>query len=409
MKKFILLALLVTVNLSAFAQDLIVLKDGTVIKSKVTEIGIQEIRYKKWSNLEGPSYVIEKSDVLSINYENGEVESFKETSSGEAIISANKNDEPTEIHASPCIENSQILSRYNRVFESIQIKPKSKIARNFIAKYAFTSESILSNEHIEVFFKMPYWQQYEIWIRNKTDNPIVIDLMNTFRSDSNGASRTYYNASETISVTSGQGHVSSVNLGAVGGSLGIGGQANALLSGINVGGGNSHSLTTTFNNERYVVIAPRGSAPISTWKEIITEQRLGTIYKKWVTYGEFLSNSNPLGYYYSVDSKGKVRYGSRDGARNTAWLEQYKDGIGPIEIKDDLQIGESIILNTSNTPLQRDYSILYYLDNNLQTYSKISFGLYIRQIIGCKTEITGSCHFSSDYQREFDLIGSFHN
>lgn len=54
-----------------FAQDILVKKDGTAIKAKIQEIGTTEIKYKAADNLDGPTYVIPKSDVLSINYENG--------------------------------------------------------------------------------------------------------------------------------------------------------------------------------------------------------------------------------------------------------------------------------------------------------------------------------------------------
>lgn len=56
------------------AQDVIVKKDGTTIQSKVMEINGNEIRYKKWSNQDGPMYTISRSEVNSINYQNGEVE-----------------------------------------------------------------------------------------------------------------------------------------------------------------------------------------------------------------------------------------------------------------------------------------------------------------------------------------------
>ncbi|MCX6294568.1 MAG: toxin-antitoxin system YwqK family antitoxin [Bacteroidetes bacterium] len=51
--------------------DNIVLKNGDEIKGKVTEIGLQEIKYKKCDNLDGPSISILKSDVFMIKYANG--------------------------------------------------------------------------------------------------------------------------------------------------------------------------------------------------------------------------------------------------------------------------------------------------------------------------------------------------
>lgn len=60
----------------AIAQDVIVMKDRSTIMSKVLEITSTEIKYKKWNNQDGPTYSINCSEVVSINYENGEVESF---------------------------------------------------------------------------------------------------------------------------------------------------------------------------------------------------------------------------------------------------------------------------------------------------------------------------------------------
>jgi len=42
------------------------------------EINGTEIKYKKWSNQDGPLYSIGRSEILSINYQNGEVEKFSE-------------------------------------------------------------------------------------------------------------------------------------------------------------------------------------------------------------------------------------------------------------------------------------------------------------------------------------------
>ena len=74
MKKLSLLFVLFCTSLMVMAQDVIVKKDGSTIQSKVMEISGTEIKYKKWSNLEGPLYNINKNEIYSINYQNGEVE-----------------------------------------------------------------------------------------------------------------------------------------------------------------------------------------------------------------------------------------------------------------------------------------------------------------------------------------------
>ena len=75
MKKFLLFVMLLSVTTMS-AQDVIVKKDGSTILSKVIEIGTSEVKYKKYSNPNGPIYTIRISDILSINYETGEKEAF---------------------------------------------------------------------------------------------------------------------------------------------------------------------------------------------------------------------------------------------------------------------------------------------------------------------------------------------
>lgn len=77
MKKVFFILFCIT-TICSYAQDVIVLKDGTTILSKVTEVSSSEIKYKKISNIDGPIFTIKSSDVLSINYNNGEKDSFNE-------------------------------------------------------------------------------------------------------------------------------------------------------------------------------------------------------------------------------------------------------------------------------------------------------------------------------------------
>lgn len=68
----------------AMAQDVIVMKDQSLVMSKVLEITSTEIKYKKWNNQDGPTYSVLRSEVASINYENGEVESFDGTTNNQS-------------------------------------------------------------------------------------------------------------------------------------------------------------------------------------------------------------------------------------------------------------------------------------------------------------------------------------
>lgn len=53
------------------AQDIIYTTAGNKINAKVLEIGTNEIKYKDFSNIEGPNYVIYNTDVVLINFANG--------------------------------------------------------------------------------------------------------------------------------------------------------------------------------------------------------------------------------------------------------------------------------------------------------------------------------------------------
>lgn len=77
MKKSIVLFLAGLCGLSsAVAQDLIFRTDASRIEAKVTEITPEEVRYKRFSNPDGPTYVLPVKDIRYIEYPNGEKEVF---------------------------------------------------------------------------------------------------------------------------------------------------------------------------------------------------------------------------------------------------------------------------------------------------------------------------------------------
>ena len=79
MKKFLILSFLACIlaSVSANAQDVIVKTDNSTILSKVEEVSAESIKYRKWDNLDGPIYVLNISEVISINYSNGTMDTFK--------------------------------------------------------------------------------------------------------------------------------------------------------------------------------------------------------------------------------------------------------------------------------------------------------------------------------------------
>ena len=55
----------------AMAQDVIVKKDGSTVLCKVLEVNGGEVVYKKWSDLNGANYIMDRSMISNINYQDG--------------------------------------------------------------------------------------------------------------------------------------------------------------------------------------------------------------------------------------------------------------------------------------------------------------------------------------------------
>ena len=68
MKKsyYLIMALVISCNL--FSQDIITKKNGDEIEAIVSEVGINDIKYKKYGVENSPTYTILKSEVFMIKY-----------------------------------------------------------------------------------------------------------------------------------------------------------------------------------------------------------------------------------------------------------------------------------------------------------------------------------------------------
>lgn len=79
MKRVVLLLLAALGGvLTVSAQDLIVKTDRSSIEARVMEITPETVRYKRFSNPDGPTYVLPVGDIEYIRYANGEEERFRQ-------------------------------------------------------------------------------------------------------------------------------------------------------------------------------------------------------------------------------------------------------------------------------------------------------------------------------------------
>ena len=78
MKRNIYLLFIVALFCSqTFAQDKIHKKNGDVVEAKVLEIGESEIKYKIFSDQDGPTYSVDKDRLKKIIYQNGREETYE--------------------------------------------------------------------------------------------------------------------------------------------------------------------------------------------------------------------------------------------------------------------------------------------------------------------------------------------
>lgn len=78
MKKLIFISSLFMASY-LYGQDVIIKTNKDSIYSKVLEVGVEEIKYKTYDNLEGPIFIIPKNYVSTLIFENGstlEIEDF---------------------------------------------------------------------------------------------------------------------------------------------------------------------------------------------------------------------------------------------------------------------------------------------------------------------------------------------
>lgn len=69
--------ILLVVPVSVHAQDTIGFRNNTIVSAKISEVGVTEIKYKRFDNLEGPHYSVFKTEVAFIKYANGFIDSIK--------------------------------------------------------------------------------------------------------------------------------------------------------------------------------------------------------------------------------------------------------------------------------------------------------------------------------------------
>lgn len=267
--KNVIITIALFCSLHIMGQDVIVKKDGSTILSKVLEINPSDIKYKKFSNPNGPTYTIEKSEVMSVNYENGDKDTFNTQTSPKS----SQQNEESSVSMRPITEKDKASNR--AALESWAMKPmppfegKGKDKKPNILYCALrpTHDSYIADANLELSFKgsplqSPSWDNYIgsniiVIVKNKTSKTVYLDLGNTFIIRGNSF-QPYYIPSASSS-TDGTHSGVGVNLGSVAGAFGLGGSFGQIANGITVSSGTSKYNSTIFFSQRVIAIPPMSS------------------------------------------------------------------------------------------------------------------------------------------------------
>lgn len=92
----------------ASAQDVIVLDNQTAdeIEAKVVEVSREEVKYKKWSYQEGPTFTLSTDEIFVIKYQNGEKQTFFEQKGPEPAPAAESGSQPSPKRSAEAIRKA---------------------------------------------------------------------------------------------------------------------------------------------------------------------------------------------------------------------------------------------------------------------------------------------------------------
>ena len=71
MKTTLFIIFFIALSFSSESQDILYLSNGSKLAVKVTEINSTDLKYKDFTNLDGPTYVVSKSELVLIQFSNG--------------------------------------------------------------------------------------------------------------------------------------------------------------------------------------------------------------------------------------------------------------------------------------------------------------------------------------------------
>ena len=373
MRMFFTIILTVFCLLTAMAQDIIVKKDGDTLRVYDLKVNAKFITYRERPGKESPSKRIGKAKVLSVKKNKGKSIIISHPSPDTEIIldttgqSENKmaekpvaqhtvsavdvprKKEKGEIKRATSLENAQIVAAYNKKHSGYgNKKEKKRKAGCAVAIMGVTEGSVLANEDVEVEILQSETSNYasiqhNIFVKNRTEKIIYIDLEHSFRIFNDGTFKPYYSGKQIRRNKKNSSKITFSDKKTVSRPQYFG-RERTTTSGTTFSLEDRTQTTQTVKEQRIIAIPPKGRIAlpphiyVDDHEEIICE------------YDTF-SIKLPASRYLLHD-----------------W--------------------QVVNIDEQHTPYKNSFIITYSPNKNFSTYSTVKFVLYLKQLIGLGTRFS---------------------
>lgn len=351
--------------------DVILFSNGNSQEVVVKEITPTEIKYIKSSRSNGPLYSVLKSDVVSITYDDGTVDTFA------TKVEENNNKDNNALAQSNLLEKKkyeiEVFSKENET---------NKEAKACYGLCRFDDESIICDENLKIEYISgiyspivkntsnntislddgPFWhtnslnKPYVFWaaikvkLSNLSSKTIYVDLANTFFRRGSHASP-YYIPTSTTSIKREGGGIG-VNLVGVMDALGVGGALGSLASGINLGSSSASYISTTTYSQRIISIPPHSSVELEP--QLLFPPNLPT--------GAYKVSTKHYGFNFDI------------------WQL-----VGLDKTNLSVNIGQAKDYNEDSSPISFGLFLSYSFDENFSEIKTLKNTAYLSRLIGLES------------------------
>lgn len=385
MKRLLHIFIVLLITLCCKAEDILVLHSGDIIRAIVLEISQHEIKFKRTSNPDGPTYTQAKANILSIQYENGEVDKFESENKQTGNIRQIANNKNTELIKSintASIEHDKSIGGITNA--------------NLTAIWGIKDGSILSDNNILLSFEKFHIgkynekiEGYRFKIQNETSQAVYIDLTNSFFYNSSLGSVPFFR-NKTYSQSVSNGANVALNLGTLTSALGVGGTVGTLANGASVGMGSNSGNVISESEKPILIIPPYSFAYLPCEKSIMDGEIKEIPYILYFynrQIGLWSSDENTYRYMRSLISSKKLKIDSSNLTSKS--IGTRKNGL--------------VEFTEMNSPKEYGIILTYVLDGDTSNIFRMPINLYLKGLFGSAIE------FSETYKHsEYLIYGPAH-